>query len=204
VMVAELTLQNLRGGDKDINEKDFLDRVDILSSLGQTVMISNYQEYHRLVSFLAKATRLKIGLILGVPNLEYIFEEKYYQNLPGGILESFSTLFSRNVKLFVYPTFKDGKLYNCANFELSTNLQPLYTYLVCNDKIEDIRDYDEENLKISTDRVLEQIKRGELGWEKAVPTEVVKMIKDKCLFGFPCVVFEPKQAAHIHQAVGNM
>jgi hypothetical protein len=204
MMVAELTLQNLRGLEKDINEKDFLDRVDVLSSIGQTVMISNYHEYHRLVAFLAKTTRLKIGLVLGVPNLEYIFEESYYQNLPGGILESFSTLFSRNVKLFVYPTFKNGKLYNCQNFELSTNLQPLFNYLVCNDKIEDIRDYNEENLRISTDRVLELIKRGEPGWEESVPVEVAQMIKDKCLFGFPCVVFEPKQAAHIHQAVGNL
>lgn len=203
IMVAELTLQNLRDG-QDINEKDFLDRVDILSSLGQTVMISNYQEYHRLVAFLAKSTRLKVGLIVGIPNLEYIFEEKYYQNLAGGILESFSTLFSRNVKLFIYPTFREGQLRNCKNFELPTHLQPLFTYLTCNDKIEDIRDYDEENLKISTDRILEQIKRGETGWEKSVPESVVNMIKDKCLFGFPCVVYEPKQAAHIHQAVGNL
>ncbi|MFN4145118.1 MAG: TonB-dependent receptor, partial [Runella sp.] len=204
VMVAELTLQNLRGNEHEINEKDFLDRVDVLSSIGQTVMISNYQEYHRLVAFLAKATRLKIGLVLGVPNLEYIFQEEYYQNLPGGILESFSTLFSRNVKLFVYPTIKNGQLCSCQNFELPTHLQPLYHYLVCNDKIEDIRDFNEENLKISTDNVLEQIKRGEPGWEEFVPTEVAQIIKDKCLFGFPCVVFEPKQAAHIHQAVGNL
>jgi len=204
VMVAELTLKNLRDGDKDINEKDFLDRVDVLSSIGQTVMISNYHEYHRLVSFLAKATRLKIGLILGIPNLEYIFEESYYQNLPGGILESFSALFSRNVKLFVYPTFKNDKIYTCQNFEVSPNLQPLFNYLACNDKIEDIRDYDEENLRISTDKVLELIKRGDPGWEESVPVEVAQMIKDKCLFGFPCVVFEPKQVAHIHQAVGNL
>jgi hypothetical protein len=203
VLMSELTLQNLRDG-QDINEKDFLDRVDILTSLGKTVMISNYQEYHRLVAFLSKSTRLKIGLVVGIPNLEYIFQEKYYQNLTGGILESFSTLFSRNVKLFIYPTFKDGKLIKCQDLELPTHLKPLFDYLTCNDKIEDIRDYDVENLKISTDRVLEQIKRGELGWEQAVPESVVAMIKDKCLFGFPCVVFEPKQAAHIHQAVGNL
>ena len=205
VMVAELTLQNLRSGvETDINEKDFLDRVDILCSLGETVMISNYQEYHRLVAYLSKLTRLKIGLILGIPNLQYIFEESYYSTLPGGILESFSTLFSRKVKLFVYPTLKDEKLYNCENFELPENLRPLFQYLVQNDKIEDIKNYNEANLRISTDNVLALIKRGEPGWEDQVPPEVAKMIIDRCLFGYPCVVFEPKQLNHIHQAVGNL
>ncbi len=193
VMVAELTLQNLRDRQEDIDEKDFLDRVDILSSMGETVMISNYQEYHRLVAYIAKLTRKKIGLILGVPNLNYIFEEQSYQNLPGGILESFSTLFSRNVKLFVYPTFDaDKKICTCQNFEAAPHLMPLFQYLITNDKIEDIRDYNETNLHINTDRVLELIKRGEVGWETQVPAEVVQMIQDKCLFGFPCVVFPPQ------------
>jgi hypothetical protein len=194
VMVAELTLQNLRDRQEDIDEKDFLDRVDILSSMGETVMISNYQEYHRLVAFIAKLTRKKIGLVLGVPNLHYIFDEQYYQKLPGGILESFSTLFSRNVKLFVYPTFDaDKNIMTCQNFEVAPHLMPLFQYLAHNDKIEDIRNYNETNLHINTDRVLELIKSGEPGWEAQVPAEVVQMIQDKCLFGFPCVVFPPKK-----------
>lgn len=204
VMLAELTLQKLRDGDLDINEKDFLDRVDILSSMGQTVLISNYQEYHRLVAYISKLTRKKIGLIMGVPNLHYIFEEKYYENLPGGILESFSTLFSRNVKLFVYPTLdSDGNVCTCENFELESHLMPLFHYLKTNDKIEDIRDYNELNLKINTDKVLELVKCGDPLWESQVPPGVAQIIKDKCLFGFPCVVFEPKQTIQISQIEEN-
>jgi len=32
------------------------------------------------------------------------------------------------------------------------------------------------------------LRKGEEGWEENVPDEVIKMIKDRCLFGFPCVV----------------
>jgi hypothetical protein len=192
LMMAELTLKNLLTDDDLIAEQDFLDRVDILSSLGQTVMISNYQEYHQLVAYLAKCTKLKIGLILGIPNLHYIFEEQHYQQLTGGILESFATLFGRNVKLFVYPTLQDGKVYSCQDFETEAELMPLFQYLKSNDKIEDIRDFDEDNLRISTDQVLAMVKRGEPGWESQVPVEVAEMIKDKCLFGFPCVVYPRK------------
>ena len=46
----------------EIDEKDFLDRVDILCSLGQTVLISNFHEYYKLVSYLSKITKLKMGV----------------------------------------------------------------------------------------------------------------------------------------------
>lgn len=188
VTVSELTLHNLKANEQGIDEKDFLDRVDILCSLGQTVMISNYHEYYRLVAYLSRLTKLKIGLILGIPNLEYIFEENHYEFLPGGILESFATLFSRKVKLFVYPTLRNGSIYTCQEFHLAPNLEPLYQYLVQNDKIEDIRNYNEQNLHIVTDRVLEMVQLGEDGWEYMVPEGVARQIKDNCLFGYPCDV----------------
>src|ERR1700753_2715596 len=192
VVITELTLQALkeRNADEnaDIDEKDFLDRVDILSSLGQTVLISNFHEYYKLVAYLSKITKLKLGVVLGYPNLEYIFSEEYYRELQGGILESFATLFSRKVKLFIYPTLRDGVIYNCLKFSPPPHLIDLYRYLIANDKIEDIRHYKESNLQIQTDKVLQMIKNNEPGWEEYVPAEVAVMIKERCLFGFPCEV----------------
>ncbi|WP_420153084.1 TonB-dependent receptor [Siphonobacter sp.] len=199
VVLTELTLQNLRDGD-DINEKDFLDRVDILGKLGLTVMVSNYTEYYKLISYLAKLTKLKIGLIMGIPNLEFIFDEQHYANLPGGILEAFATLFSRKVKLYVYPALRpDGTLANCFKFQLPFHLRDLFSYLISNNKIEDIRSFNKLNLHIQSDRVLSMIKAAEEGWEQYVPAEVAAMIKDKCLFGFPCVVY-PKEEEPVESA----
>ncbi len=197
VVVSELTLQSLQEGKEGIDEKDFLDRVDILCSLGQTVMITNYIEYYKLVSYLSKITRLKIGLVIGYPNLEYIFEEENYKDLPGEILESFATLFSRKVKLFVYPTLRNNIIMNCMKFNPPSHLNDLFRYLIANNKIEDIYHYDMSNLSIQTDNMLDLIQRGETGWEENVPTEVVKMIQDKCLFGFPCVVIPTKSEPNV-------
>ncbi|GGB05104.1 TonB-dependent receptor [Puia dinghuensis] len=195
VVVTELTLQALKERDADptadIDEKDFLDRVDILCALGQTVLISDFHEYYKLVAYLSKITRLKMGVVLGFPNLEYIFSEEHYKDLPGGILESFAALFSRNVKLFVYPTLRNGIIYNCLRFNPPTHLVDLYRYLIANNKIEDIRHYQESNLQVQTDRVLHMIKHGEEGWEQYVPSEVAAMIKARCLFGYVC---EPRPA----------
>jgi hypothetical protein len=190
VVITELTLQALKERDADptaeIDEKDFLDRVDILCALGQTVLISDFHEYYKLVAYLSKITKLKMGVVLGYPNLEYIFSEEHYNDLPGGILESFATLFSRNVKLFIYPTLRNGIIYNCLRFNPPHHLVDLYRYLIANDKIEDIRHYKESNLQIQTDKVLQMIKNNEPGWEEFVPAEVAAMIKERCLFGVVC------------------
>jgi hypothetical protein len=192
MVVTELTLQALKERDAaegaEIDEKDFLERVDILCSLGKTVMISNFHEYYKLVAYISKITKLKLGVILGYPNLEYIFAEEHYQDLPGGILESFATLFSRKVKLFIYPTLRDDIIWNCLRFQPPAHLIDLYRYLIANNKIEDVRHYSEKNLHVQTDKVLQLIKEGADGWEEFVPDEVAAMIKDRCLFGYHCAV----------------
>jgi hypothetical protein len=197
VVVSELTLQSLKERNADetaeIDEKDFLDRVDILCSLGQTVLISNFHEYYKLVAYLSKITKLKLGVVLGYPNLEYIFSEEHYKELPGGILESFATLFSRKVKLFIYPTLRDGIICNCLRFNPPPHLIDLYRYLIANNKIEDIRNYNENNLHVQTDIVLQLIKQGVEGWEQYVPAEVATMIKDRHLFGYLAEVATPNE-----------
>lgn len=188
VVLTELTLQSLKERNADLNaeidKKDFLDRVDILCSLGHTVMISNFHEYYKLVSYLSTMTKLKLGVILGYPNLEYIFSEEHYQKLPGGILESFAALFSRKVKLFIYPTLRDGVIQTGEGFQLPPHLIDLYRYLVANDKIEDILDYNPVNLNVDTDNVLQLIKQNAEGWEEYVPEEVAETIKSRGLFGY--------------------
>lgn len=184
-LLAELTLRSLSDEKHHIDEKDFLDRVDILCSLGQTVLISNFHEYYRLVAYLAQFTKLRMALIMGMPNLEYIFEEKHYEALEGGILTAFGYLFGHKIKLYLYPTVNEqGQLVNLSNFEVPRHLKGLLQHLVGNEKLADILNYDEHLLQIRTDRVLDMIQSGGCAWEELVPGSVVKQIKDQQLFGY--------------------
>jgi hypothetical protein len=185
VSLSELTLRNLSEGGEAINEKDFLDRVDILCSLGQTVMISNFHEYYKLVAYLAKFTKKRMALIMGLPNMDYIFDEKHYKNLTGGILEAFATFFGPEIKLYIYPTVEeDGQVKKIADFKTSKHLSHLFQYLLANDKIADVKEYDKTLLHIYNDNVLNMIQKGETGWEEMVPPQVGDLIKKNRLFGF--------------------
>lgn len=189
VVLTELTLNDL-SSDGQIDEKDFLHRAEIICSLGQTVMVSNYFEYYRLVDYLSKITKgKKIGLVLGIYALQKIFEEKTYDKIRGGILESFASLFGTNVKLYIYPSLRYGtsELFTLEDFEkeLPENLRPLFRYLIANNKLEDIRNANISNLNIISDNVLAMIRKGEEGWEKFVPTKVAEAIKENGLFDYP-------------------
>ena len=182
-VLFEITLNNLRA-DGDIDEKDFLDRADILCSLGQTVLISNYMKYYKLVEYFSRYTKKRMGIIMGVNNLLEIFDEKYYRNLNGGILEAFGILFSRDLKLYLYPWMDKGKVLNSENAPIHPRLTPLYDYLLSNKRIMDIEDYNEDVLNIHSRKCLEMIKEGKSGWESMVPAYVDTIIKDKKLFGY--------------------
>jgi hypothetical protein len=188
VVLTELTLSDL-SSDGQIDDRDFLHRVDIICSLGQNVIITNYPEYFRLVNYLSGITRgKKLGIILGIYNLQRVFDDKYYEHLRGGILEAFGALFAQNVKLYVYPSKKSDsdELHTLDTIELQENLRPLFNYLMINNKMEGIKGADIRLLHIISDQVLEKIKKGEEGWEKEVPRLVEKAIKENCLFDYPC------------------
>ncbi len=185
-VLFEITLNNLRA-EGDIDEQDFLDRADILCSLGQTVLISNYQEYYKLIQYFSTFTKNRMGLIMGINNMVELFNEKYYRDLNGGILEAFGILFTRDLKVYLYPSHGDEAkkdLINSRNLPVHPRLRPLYDYLIDNGRIVDLDDFDPEVLDIHSREVLRMIKKGESGWEKMVPNYVDVMIKKDRLFGY--------------------
>src|ERR1700735_3669211 len=101
--LAELTMRNLLAGGTDVDRRDFLARADLLAACGMTVLISDYFEYYRLAAYIASRTTERIGIVMGVPSLIELFDEKFYAQLPGGILESFGRLFKNDLRIYVYP-----------------------------------------------------------------------------------------------------
>jgi hypothetical protein len=184
VVLMEMTMKNLttEGG---IDPKDFLARVDTLGTLGQTVLISNFGEYYRLAAYLFRYTKKMVGFVMGVPSLKEIFEEKYYANLEGGILESFGRMFKNDLKLYVYPLREktNRALITAENLQVAPHLSHLYNHLLQNRFIEPIRGYNPDYLPILSREVLAKIQAGESGWEKQVPSQVAKIIRDRKFFG---------------------
>lgn len=183
IVVFEITLSNLKASG-EIDERDFMDRAELLCSLGHYVMISKFQEYYKLVEYFNNYTKQRIGLTMGVNNLVDVFDEKYYRHLSGGILEAFGKLFFKDLQVYLYP-MKDGatgQLMTSNNVKVHPRMKELYKFFKYNGKVMDIIDYDPEIMHIFSRDVLKKITNNEEGWEEQLPEGIAEIIKDKNLF----------------------
>jgi hypothetical protein len=189
VVLMEMTLENLLS-EGQLDHADFLARVDILGALGRTVLISKFGEYYRLAGYLSRYTDKMVGLVMGVPSVMEIFEEKYYLNLEGGILEALGRMFKSGLKLYVYPMIDEarGKVVKATELEVASNLRSLYRYLIDNQFIREIDAYHPEYLRIYPPDVLAKLQANDESWEKMVPPEVAQIIKEREFFGYQAPV----------------
>jgi len=206
IVLMEITMNNLlaAGG---LDAQDFLSRVDMLADIGFTVLISNYSEYYRLTSYFRRYTKEMIGVAMGINNLLEVFNEKYYEHLEGGILESFGRLFRNAVKLYIYPmqqkaydryltdghpaaapagtsTFASTVLISAKNLQVDPHLSNLYAHLMENHYLECIVGFDPNILGIFSRDVLQRIRANDSSWETMVPKTIAEAIKTRGLFGY--------------------
>jgi hypothetical protein len=167
-----------------VDHRDFLARAEILGALGSDVLISRFEPYYQLAEYLAGYTDGLIGLAVGMPTVREVSDEKYYTDLPGGMLESVGRLFKRSVKMYVYPTRDpvSGEIHSATQGPIAPPWHHLRDLLLEIGRIEPIRNYDESLLSIHTPDVLARIQRHDDSWEAMVPPAVAETIKAKNLF----------------------
>jgi hypothetical protein len=192
VELMEITMRNLLAAG-DIDLQDFLARADLLATAGKTVLISDYSEYYRLAAWLARYTNQPIAVTMGAASLEDLFKEEYYNELEGGILEAFGKLFTRNLRIYVYPLLDraTGELTTADSVELPNDLRSLHRHLVERGRIKPLCNYDERVLHIFSREVLRLIKVHDASWEEMVPPEIAGVIKRRRFFGC-CPIPDPQ------------
>ncbi|MDB4980371.1 MAG: hypothetical protein JWM82_1123 [Myxococcales bacterium] len=186
VELMELTMRNLREEGGDIDRADFLARADMLAASGKTVLISDYFEYYRLAAYLSQYTKKRIAITMGAASLLDLFDEKYYAELEGGILESFGRLFKNDLRLYIYPLLDQatGKLTTVDTLEVAPGLRKLYGYLADRGHIKQLTDVNQSYLGIFSREALRKIRAGDHTWEAMVPREVADVIKARRFLGY--------------------
>jgi hypothetical protein len=123
-------------------------------------------------------------MVMGVPTLREIFDDKYYTDLRGGILEGLGRLFQGKVKLFVYPTRETatGEVDTADALDVQPRQRGLYRHLVENGGIEPIQDFDTGQLHITPREVLAKLQSNDSSWQTMVPPKVAALIQERGLF----------------------
>ena len=185
VELMEITMRNLLATGR-IDLTDFLARADVLAAAGKTVLISDYFEYYRLAAYLARYTSMPIAVTMGIASLQDIFKEEYYSGLEGGILEAFGRLFTKDLRIYVYPLRDSttGELSTVENTQMPGDVNNLYRPLVERGRIKQLDNFDESVLHIFSRDVLKRIANNDASWESMVPREIAELIKERRYFGY--------------------
>jgi hypothetical protein len=182
--ILEISMHNHKE-NSNVCLEDFVSRAEVAAATGCTVMISDFQQYHRLAAYLTRYTREPIGLPLGLPTLRSLFDEQYYADLDGGILEGFGRLFRQQLSLFIYPCKKQGSatIEHLDSLCFEALLQHLFTYLRESGCLVPLLDVAYQNLDIHSPQVLSMIANGDESWRTYVPDAVAEKIVAGQLFG---------------------
>lgn len=185
VVLMEMSLKNLMSSDQ-VDHVDFMARVDILGALGHPVMISSFTASHRLTGYLRRYTKLPIGHVMGLATLKSIFQEDYYADVNGGILEALGQLLQGDTALYVYPMWDaaSGSAILADQLEVAPHLRHLYQHLLENNRICSLPVFDAADLPIMPAEILNRIQHGDNTWERFVPPPVAERIRSEKLFGY--------------------
>ncbi len=185
-LMMEMTMDYLKTETGEVNEKDFLDRADMLSTLGHNVLLSDCSNHEMLINYLSDYKINHLGLVIGVRELENIISDKFESNQDGRLLVAFGELFSKNIRVYVYPAIntETDELLTAENLKIPDGIKFLYQYLLDSQQVVPVRVFNEDLLHIYPHDVLNDIRKGIDGWEAKVPDNLAKLIISKKLFGF--------------------
>lgn len=179
VKVCEIST-DLLYNEGEVNPKDFLARIDMLSSLGLTVLISRHRDDFALVEYLNRYSSLSRALVLGTHNVSKVFDAQSYEHISGGILQAFGLFEKCSTQLYLYPIYTDKGLVSLDQLNLPKASSLLINYLVQVGQVE-ILDNKNQDIYVSPDQVCKLLQQGG-DISKMVPENTAGIIKDRKLY----------------------
>lgn len=153
IVLIEVLMTNVLDEFKELENSDlekFAKRAEELCATGNYVIVSNFTRNHKLAQYLSRCRPHSVGISTNIANLKNIFNSKNYgANYTDELLAYISDLFSRNVKLYAYPYLdkKNNEVITTSNIPVSEEAKPLFEFLVKNNYITDIENYDMKDVK---------------------------------------------------------
>ena len=154
VVMIEVLMSNVMDEDVDISSEDlayFARRAEYLCETGNHVIVTNFRRNNHLAEYLAQFKPLNVGISTNIANLRHIFNSEHYnkEQYASEMLSYVSGMFSKNVKLYAYPYLdkSNNEIITTKNMPVSEEVQPLFDFLIQNDYIVDIENFDEKHVK---------------------------------------------------------
>lgn len=179
--LMEMTMTDSHG-DAHVSEEDFLQRIECLCALGHSVIVTKFKLFYELKQFFRQYNKNPMAIVVGAYHLDKLFEDKYYTNLSGGMLEGLGRLLDAQTKVYIYPHKTENLCVTVGSYFPNANIKLIYQHFKEQKYIQDISGCDEISSYIHSHDVLQLKNAKDVSWEKHVPTKVKELILKKNFF----------------------
>jgi hypothetical protein len=185
VSLLQISLDSLRRDGK-VEIADFLDCVQALTAVSQSVLVTTYQEHHQVAQYLQGYSASQIAIPIGIVDFMALLHESRFAHLPGGLLEATGRLFSLNTRIYVYPGLDpvSQQRLELDTMDVDPSVARLFEFLRERGVIQSIEGLPDAELRFQSDDVLSLIQTGDPAWKEHVEPEIAEAIKSKGLFGY--------------------
>jgi hypothetical protein len=179
IKVCEIST-DLLYNEGEIDPQDFLARIDMLSSLGLSVLISGHRDDFSLVEYLNRYSSLSRALVLGMHNVSKVFEATSYDHVSGGILQAFGLFEKCQTQLFLYPIFTENGLVSLEELNLEKASKLLINYFLQVGLVE-VLENKVKDVYVSPGQVCKVLKEGG-DISGLVPKQTAGLLKNRKLY----------------------
>lgn len=185
IAFCEISLNYLMH-EEQLDEQDFLHRVDLLNLMGQNVMISRFRRFFELVNYFGQFKLIKLRIVVGLPTFLKILDPSNYTDLRGGLLEAIGALFQKNIKVYLYPAInpETSEIVYPDEHLFSSDILLLWKYLNNTGSILIIKSLSTNETGISSEFISRLIASGDEKLSQYLPEPVYQHIRTNRLFGY--------------------
>jgi hypothetical protein len=178
-MIAEITF-NCFEDYSELKLEDLDRRIQMLSMLGITVMVTNFTYHSKLIDFLHVFTTINsLHLVLGLNNLKRVFGEKEDSKSSIQALQFIQSIIQADYRILAFPELNEnGDLLGIEDIKLNLSNKVLISYLMTMDRIDNMESIDEELLSIRSEKALEQLNVDSSDWKEMVPSNLVNWLSE--------------------------
>lgn len=176
--IFEFTIDNrIKKTHLDIDQT--YERVKMIRELNIPILISSFTLFYQLKEYIRLSTPSPLAIVIGATHLEKLFDESFYFDLDGGLLEGMSKLLGRFSRLYIYPHKTSEICLLTKSFFPQPAVKNIYKHFIDNNMIQDIAGCDEISEFIHSDDILKMVKKKDKSWKKYVPDKIHKFVEGK-------------------------
>lgn len=178
VCLFEFTMNN-RIKNENATAQDAYDKVQLIKALEIPVLVTRFSLFYELKEFIRLSTDKPLGIVVGAIHLEKLFDEKFYFDLSGGLLEGMGKLLGRFSRLYIYPHKTSEVCLLTKSFFPKPAVKHIYQHFIENKMIQDIAGCDEITEFVHSKDILNMIKAKKNEWKKFVPEKIHSLVSKK-------------------------